>query len=66
MNRRSIVLVSVAGALLAAGVAVGVVWSVGSDTRPSPGSSVVHQVTESPQAVETYWTPERMRDAKGD
>jgi hypothetical protein len=69
MNRRLIVLVSVVGALLAAGVTVAIASSVGPDGRPGPGGpsgSVVHQVTESPHDVETYWNSERMRAAKGD
>ncbi|MGI8328772.1 hypothetical protein ACRYCC_02335 [Actinomadura scrupuli] len=68
MNRRLIVLVSVAGALLAAAVAVAVTSSEGADDRPGsgdPAGSVGHRMTENPHDVETYWTPERMREAEG-
>jgi hypothetical protein len=65
MKRRLIVLVSLGGALIAAGVVAVIATMAGSDAEPGSSDSVVHQVTENPHDVETYWTPERMRDAKG-
>jgi hypothetical protein len=65
MKRRLIVLVSIGGTLIAAGLVVVIAALAGPDAEPGSSDSVVHQVTENPRDVETYWTSERMSTAKG-
>lgn len=70
MSRRRIVVLTAAAGVIAAAaiVAFATMGQAGPDPEPEqaedPQQSVVHKVTESPEDVEAYWTPERMRDAK--
>jgi hypothetical protein len=58
-------LIVIAGAVVAAGVAAGAVALAQSGGDPSDATSTGVRSTQNPHDVATYWTDERMRNAKG-
>lgn len=62
MRRRT--LVFVAGGVAAVGLAAGLAAAFGSSADKRPEGVVSTYSTENPHDVATYWTDERMRNAK--
>ncbi|WP_285575142.1 hypothetical protein [Actinoallomurus iriomotensis] len=62
MKRRT--LVAVVGGVVAVGLGVGIAVAYGVHTGTRSENTVSVQSTQDPHDVATYWTDERMRNAK--
>ncbi|MFB9837196.1 hypothetical protein [Actinoallomurus acaciae] len=62
MRRRT--LIFVVGGVVAVGLAAGLAAAFGSSADKRPEDAVSTHSTQNPHDVATYWTDERMRNAK--